>query len=798
MSMRRRTWVELHRLEPRNLPSVTAALAAGVLSVTGDAANNWIDIYLDGTDLVVSNKGETVGRFDSASVTSVTVNGNGGNDVLRVEPDVTQPATLTGGSDPSKLKAGGGNATLQGGADRDVLVGGAAQDSFDGGAGENLIERLQPTDPYVANPADRVARDALLPNPDLPGAPQQVILTSDPQGVNEVEALLSRAAAASASNDGIFAVVDRNGRILGVRVESGVDPAITGDPAKLAFAIDGAVAEARTGAFFASNQAPLTSRTVGFISQTPITQREVDSNPNIPDPNSTDRGPGFVANVNIAGHFPPGIALTPQVDLFGIEYTNRDGSYATGPDGIIGTPDDVLLDQRFDIDPTYVPPGQSLFPPDSYGSESGVSPRTANGIPIAQSRGIGTLPGGIPIYKFGQVVGGIGVFFPGKTGYATEENSSNSSTFDPTKPDRTLEAEFIALAAVGGVNGVLPVGTLGGVALPAGFGIPLTDPGRIDLVGIQLDVFGPGGREEGVDFIRREVETNLFGAGNPNDGTDQVVDADANNDGVANDPVTLRDGVRSPDGWLVVPHDGVGISATEVTQIINNAINQANQTRAAIRLGIGERAKMVFAVTDKTGEVLGLYRMPDATIFSIDVAVAKARNVAYFADPTKLNPLDQVFGIPAGVAFTNRTFRYLSEPRFPEGIDGAPPGPFSQLNDDPGTDPFTGLQVGPRLPASAYQSVLGRDAFNPGTNFHDPNPSTRQNGIVFFPGSAPLYRGANLIGGLGVSGDGVDQDDVVTGAAGQFFQPPTYLMVDQFTFNGVRLPYQKNNRNPEG
>jgi hypothetical protein len=180
------------------------------------------------------------------------------------------------------------------------------------------------------------------------------------------------------------------------------------------------------------------------------------------------------------------------------------------------------------------------------------------------------------------------------------------------------------------------------------------------------------------------------------------------------------------------------------------------------------------------------------------VAVAKARNVAYFADPARLQPIDQVPGVPAGAAFTNRTFRYLAEPRFPEGIDGSPPGPFSQLNDDPGTDRFTGLQVGPRLPASAYTSVLGHDSFNPGTNFRDPGPSTRQNGIVFFPGSSPLYRGATLVGGLGVSGDGVDQDDVVTGGAQSFFAPPPAIRADQFTFLGVRLPFQKTNRNPEG
>ena len=36
---------------------------------------------------------------------------------------------------------------------------------------------------------------------------------------------------------------------------------------------------------------------------------------------------------------------------------------------------------------------------------------------------------------------------------------------------------------------------------------------------------------------------------------------------------------------------------------------------------------------------------------------------------------------------------------------------------------------------------------------------------MFFPGSLPLYVGGVLTFGLGVSGDGVNQDDTVTGAA---------------------------------
>src|SRR5436309_494828 len=92
----------------------------------------------------------------------------------------------------------------------------------------------------------------------------------------QVSTLLKRAAAATGSDDAIIAVVDRNGTILGVRVEGSVSGAVTGNPLVLDYAIDGAVSVARTGAFFSSNADPLTSRTIQFISQSTITQREVN------------------------------------------------------------------------------------------------------------------------------------------------------------------------------------------------------------------------------------------------------------------------------------------------------------------------------------------------------------------------------------------------------------------------------------------------------------------------------------------------------------------------------------------
>jgi hypothetical protein len=208
--------------------------------------------------------------------------------------------------------------------------------------------------------------------------------------------------------------------------------------------------------------------------------------------------------------------------------------------------------------------------------------------------------------------------------------------------------------------------------------------------------------------------------------------------------------------------------------------------------------------------------MQDGTVFSIDVAVAKARNTAYYANPAQLQPIDRVDdngdgipdpSVPAGTSFTNRTFRFLAEPRYPSGIDGTTSGAFSIMR-DPGfktnllasTNPLINSNAaenaGAPQPASVYQSAYGFDSFHPGRNFHDPFNIANQNGVVFFPGSTPLYTGSILAGGFGVSGDGVDQDDLVTYYGSKGFQTPTALRADQFFVRNVRLVFQNFPRNP--
>jgi uncharacterized protein GlcG (DUF336 family) len=687
----------------------------------------------------------------------------------------------------------------------------------------------------IFNPAPN---DLKLSNVEL--ASLSTDLANQTLSESDVGVLLDRASAVSASRDAIIVVVDRGGNILGVRVEDEVSAGIQSDPARLTFAVDGAVSLARTGAFFANNQAPLTSRTVQFISQTSMTERVVNSTPNGVAADSSVFGPGFVAPIGAKGHFPPNIAFTPQVDLLGIEYTNRDSVEHPGNDGLRGTADDISLPNRFNVpdsqiplltdlsgqfvdiaqlvdngrmgDPTNIPitldPKKAQLyvkAPESWGFVSGTYPE-------GQSRGMATLPGGIPIYKNGTLVGGIGVFFPGETGFATEENAhlNDAGFFDSSRPDRSLEAEYIAFVAVGGIPassyegappGLATAGPVGDApALPGVsprqpnaskvFGLPF---GRIDLVGITLPLFGGQGLLGPQNLLFAGSQLKL---GEVN-GTNRAVDVAG---------ATLLSGEPLAGGWLAKPIDaapGAGdLTAADIENLVDRSIVQANVTRSAIRLPLSSTSKMTFSASDRKGNVLGIYRMLDSTFFSIDVAVAKARNVSYYADPAELQPADQVPGLPRGAAFTSRTFRYLTLPYFPEGINTNRSGPFSILN-SPNTA-RNGRNQGPPLPASSYDNVQARAAFYPADNFQDPTDIANQNGVIFFPGSQPLYRSeavpksSELIGGFGVSGDGVDQDDVVTSVGAFGYQPLSQIVprADLFSVRGVRLPYMKFNRQP--
>ena len=118
-------------------------------------------------------------------------------------------------------------------------------------------------------------------------------------------------------------------------------------------------------------------------------------------------------------------------------------------------------------------------------------------------------------------------------------------------------------------------------------------------------------------------------------------------------------------------------------------------------------------------------------------------------------------------AFTNRAIGNIARPFFPDGEQARPPGPFS-----PGIQGFSPFSVGIQSTliteniASHVLFVLGlspTDTPQRCTRSPDviPGQNRLQNGVQIFPGSVPVYRGNVLVGAIGVSGDGIDQDDMI-------------------------------------
>ena len=75
---------------------------------------------------------------------------------------------------------------------------------------------------------------------------------------------------------------------------------------------------------------------------------------------------------------------------------------------------------------------------------------------------------------------------------------------------------------------------------------------------------------------------------------------------------------------------------------------------------------------------------------------------------------------------------------------------------------------------------------------------TLPNGITIFPEDFRFIETAVLIGAIGISGDGVDQDDIVGASGTRDFLAPDAIRADQFVFKDARLPYAKFPRDPTG
>lgn len=349
---------------------------------------------------------------------------------------------------------------------------------------------------------------------------------------------------------------------------------------------------------------------------------------------------------------------------------------------------------------------------------------TPAGLPTPGSRILGTRlyasPGGLPLYVAGELVAGIGV-----TGDGTESEDASIVSADTD--------EAIALA---GQIGYAPASQLwGSNVFIDGIRVPYVESEASlgSAVGSALTPLPPAPPApivwplEVIAGVRCEVRAAIQADPTP---------------GLINGQARL--------------------TAAEVRQVIALAAARTLVTRAGIRLPAGKAMQVFISVVNNPNQVgvpatvLGTYRTPDATLFSWDVSVQKARTAVFFSKSTR--------------AYSSRTVGFMAQTMYPPGIAGTSPGPFN------------GMQERFSLPL-----LTGTGTVN--TNL--------PNGITIFPGAFPLYRNGVLIGAIGISGDGIDQDDLAAASGTDGLQPPTAIRADEMTYLGVRLPYAKFPRDAE-
>jgi uncharacterized protein GlcG (DUF336 family) len=561
-----------------------------------------------------------------------------------------------------------------------------------------------------------------------------------------------------------IAVVDRVGNVLAVyragpaagrivRIASELDNAgnavIAGGLEDVALPIDGAaaIAKAITGAYLSSEGNAFSSRTASQIVQ---------------------------------DHFNPGEHDQPSGPLFGVQFSQLACS---------------------DFVTTY----------DGVGPDIG---------PKRSPLGLAADPGGFPLYKDGTVVGGIGVIADDL--YSLDANISNrdddddeaiayAGTFDfaaplPRRGDRitvdgkTLRFSDVDFASLRSQPQNAPAFASLGPADGALIAVPGYNAAAV-VAGLAFG-FAPSGirPDGGVDYP----------------GTDAYVFVDD-----ANSPRF------PPQGGTDVASLGPdALTDTEVRGVLIHALQVAASARAQIRLPQGSTARVTIAVVDTNGVVLGMARSRDAPVFGADVSVQKARSATLFSSSSAAAFFDSVpdasypngnvvpiadyvsatqlfFDDPTALetgadAISARAIGNLERPFFPDGIEGTVNGPLSKPTGEWSIF-STGLQLDVVVNAMVQHLtfILGGGPDVAGNCTDTPGDTRAANGIQIFPGGVPIYRGATLVGGVGVSGDGVDQDDMIAFLGlyeagltlGGIANAPMTRRADQLTPQGVRLRY---------
>lgn len=539
-------------------------------------------------------------------------------------------------------------------------------------------------------------------------------------GVGDVEKIVAQAAA-QATADGqpaVIAVVDRVGNVLAIFRMTGAPATAQTSPAPNGANIDAqglnvpaeaaALAKAITGAYLSSGGNAFSSRTASMIVQP---------------------------------HFPPApsTAGLESGPLFGVQFSQLPCSD---------------LAARFG----------------SAGLGAMVGPKRS---PL----GLAADPGGFPLYKRGVLVGGVGVMADGAYG-----SDANVLDIDSDVDERIALAGTIGFEAPEAIraNQIHLDGTqlrysdiaYAALAPVAGASYAATNPALgqpVALTGYTTSTIRAGaayGSE--ASGVRRATPAEFANR-----------DGFLLTDGLGANRYPIRAGTDAGD--VAVP-----LTSAEARSILTEAFAVMSKARAQIRQPLDSRAQVSIALVDTRGQVLGLIRSPDAPLFGIDVSLQKARTAAFFsnsqagadllADPSAdvrgfVGAARSFLNDPAALtgqyALSNRAEGLLSRPYFPDGEVGRPNGPFSRPISQ--FNPFsTGVQsalvIGNLGQHLAFVSgASGTDTVQHCTFLPEvaPGQNRLQNGIQIFPGSVPVYRGDTLVGAIGVSGDGIDQDDMI-------------------------------------
>jgi Haem-degrading len=107
-----------------------------------------------------------------------------------------------------------------------------------------------------------------------------------------------------------------------------------------------------------------------------------------------------------------------------------------------------------------------------------------------------------------------------------------------------------------------------------------------------------------------------------------------------------------------------------------------------------------------------------------------------------------------------RSVGNLARPFYPDGVTGRRNGPLSLPISS--WSPFnTGLQLDLVLNGLVQHVLYVTDEEGDAPDIGPTCGPLLGNGLQIFAGGVPIFRGGNLVGGIGVSGDGIDQDDMV-------------------------------------